>query len=88
MEQDEQNILIEVYKLRYNKGFLTLCDTFMEKLKEIQRKLAELDDPDEIIVTHSQWKAINMLYSMLITASDEAKKTYEETYRVPIEEAL
>jgi hypothetical protein len=88
MDQNEKNILIEVYRLRFNKGFTTLCDTFMEKLKEVQRDLVEKNDPDEIIITHSQWKALNMLYSMLITAPDEAKQTYEDTYRIPIEEAL
>lgn len=85
---DEKQILLEVYKLKNNAGFTTLCDTFMEKLKEIQIQLSEATEPDDILTIHAQWKAINLLYSMLINAPNEAKENFESSYRIGIDEAL
>jgi hypothetical protein len=80
--KENKKLYLDIINLKYNTGFQEIIKQLRYEVEDMQDQLAELNDPEEVVVCHSQWKSAFSTLKFLEDFPEIYRQQYTETFGI------
>jgi hypothetical protein len=78
----DKRLQLAIINLEHNPGYQEIISKLAEEVSLQQQELAQLSDPEEIIVLHTKWKTGYSILSFLREQPQLFRESYIETFGI------